>query len=192
MNWSDYFYYDETSPTYIRWKTNVYKGRPEFIAIHEGEIAGSKAYRKDGNPKRAQVQLKGKTYAIHNIIWELHGEVLPAGMVIDHKDRDPFNNNIENLSVKTCAENSRNKNMCKRNTSGVTGVSLHKRPRVSATWVDLSGKKFVKYFTIKKCGSLGDAIKVASEFRKMKIEELNILGAGYSEDHGTQQKELND
>lgn len=185
MKWSDYFYYDETSTTFLRWKNNIYKGNPEFLAIAAGEIAGTRQYRENGDPKRLQVQLNNKVYAIHTIIWEIFNGPIPQGMLIDHLDRNPFNNDISNLVVKTQAENSRNKSMSRKNTSGITGVSLHKRPRVSASWRDLDGKNCIKYFTIKDCGSLEKAIEAASQFRKLKIMELNSKGAGYEYDHGT-------
>lgn len=185
MNWNEYFYYDETSPTFLRWKIDIYKGNPEFLAIGAGSVAGTKQYRKCGAPKRLQVQLNNKAHAIHTIIWEIFNGCVHDGMLIDHLDRNPFNNRLDNLAIKTQAENSRNRKMSTRNTSGIHGVSICKRPRVCAMWVDLHGKACNKYFTIKECGSLECAIEAASQFRKLKIIELNSQGARYEDGHGT-------
>ena len=185
MNWEDYFYYDETSETCLRWKVDIYKCNPSFLAISAGSVAGSMAYRENGRPKRCQVQVNSKVYAIHKIIWELFNGKLPEDKIIDHLDRNPFNNKLFNLAEKSIAENSRNKKLSKKNTSGVTGVGISStRPRVSASWVDLEGKSHLKYFPIKKWGSLEAAVEAAKKHRNEMIKVLNAAGAGYTEDHG--------
>ena len=110
---------------------------------------------------------------------------LPEDEIIDHLDRNPFNNKLFNLAEKSIAENSRNKKLSKKNTSGVTGVGISStRPRVSASWVDLEGKSHLKYFPIKKWGSLEAAVEAAKKHRNEMIKVLNAAGAGYTEDHG--------
>ena len=54
----------------------------------------------------------------------------PTDMVVDHKDKNRFNNRKENLRVSTIAENSYNKSLNSLNKSGVTGVSY-----IDGRWV---------------------------------------------------------
>ena len=77
------------------------------------------------------------------------------------------------------------------NTSGTTGVGLDKKETKGktylswvATWFDLYGKKKVKRFSISKYGD-EQSKQLAMDFRNDKIKELNTLGAGYSERHGS-------
>jgi hypothetical protein len=61
----------------------------------------------------------------HRIIWALeHGE-WPTHE-IDHKNRKRTENRLSNLRAATTAEQSQNRSMYKNNSSGVTGVSIHK------------------------------------------------------------------
>ncbi|PAD91652.1 HNH endonuclease [Shouchella clausii] len=51
----------------------------------------------------------------------------PKGMVVEHKDRNPLNNQKSNLRICTQADNTRNVALSKTNTSGYKGVTWHKR-----------------------------------------------------------------
>lgn len=75
----------------------------------------------------------------------------------------------------------------KNNRTGVTVVSISSRKRqtyVTATYVGLIGKNISKYFSVDKYG-YDEAFRLACEWRKQKIAELNEQGAGYTERHGT-------
>jgi hypothetical protein len=69
-----------------------------------------------------QTEHKQKVYMVHRIIWEMYNGEIPNGMQIDHIDRNPLNNNIENLRLATQAQNQINSTKPKNNTTGFKGV----------------------------------------------------------------------
>lgn len=66
---------------------------------------------KDGKG-HLQVQLykngKKKQYLLHRIIYEAHFGEIPENMVIDHRDRNPLNNDITNLRLVPQSINTTN------------------------------------------------------------------------------------
>ena len=72
------------------------------------------------------VQIKGRVYRLHRIIFLYHHGYFPETQV-DHIDRNPLNNRIENLREVSQTCNSRNSGNPCTNTSGVKGVSWHNR-----------------------------------------------------------------
>lgn len=56
-----------------------------------------------------RVRIAGKEYRAHRLIWEMHYGAIPDGMLVDHIDRDVFNNRIENLRLATRQQNNANK-----------------------------------------------------------------------------------
>jgi len=69
-----------------------------------------------------QTEYAGKTYMVHRIIWEMFNGALAREQQIDHIDRDPLNNKIENLRVCTQSQNQINSRTPRNNTSGYKGV----------------------------------------------------------------------
>ena len=72
----------------------------------------------------------GENFYAHRILMAFHewlsGRELHPEMGIDHIDRNPSNNCIDNLRIVPQSLNSRNAKMQPNNTSGVTGVSWEK------------------------------------------------------------------
>jgi|APSaa5957512535_1039671.scaffolds.fasta_scaffold34604_2 hypothetical protein len=54
------------------------------------------------------VQFSEKKYKVHRVIWIMHNGDIPEGVFIDHINRDPADNKIENLRLTTRSENNRN------------------------------------------------------------------------------------
>jgi len=55
------------------------------------------------------LRYKGRLYLVHRIVWKwVTGEDLPDGLMVDHKDRDPYNNRWGNLRPATSAQNAQN------------------------------------------------------------------------------------
>jgi hypothetical protein len=83
---------------------------------------------------------------------------------VDHIDQNPRNNHVTNLRWCTMAENQRNYHKPKNNTSGIRGVSFHKRLN---KWMAVIIHKKKRYH-------LGhfNTIEEAAEVRKRKANEL--------------------
>lgn len=182
-NWSDYFYYDETSPSCLRWKVTKIcgkgKGRP---AVSAGDVAGCL-----GNKNRWRVTINRKSYLVHRIIWELHNGIIKDNMVIDHMNRDPTDNRLANLREISFRENLLNQRKRSTNTSGWTGVSFIThggRLYCTATIMQKSGTAKVVWFSVKKLGII-PATRMAILCRRVMIEELREAGLPYTDQHGT-------
>lgn len=66
---------------------------------------------------------------------------LIVGKFYDHADRNPLNNRKYNLRQATNQENARNHNKQSNNTSGIIGVSWHKRDCVWQAMITLNNKR---------------------------------------------------
>ena len=129
MNWHEYFTYNEATGDLI------WKPRPsEHFSNGQAHSAWNTKYavKKVGNkrfcrglPHAIGVKLNTKGYLAHRIIWEMHHGPIPDGMVVDHKDCNPFNNKIDNLRLATKAQNSHNSQLKSSNKTGVKGVYVH-------------------------------------------------------------------
>lgn len=131
------------------------------------------------------VSLKGRAWRCHRIIYELLNSKIPDGQVVDHIDKNRENNKIENLRVVSRAMNNRNISKRSNNKSGTTGVYFdNKRKYWIAHWNDEHEKSHCKAFSSKKLGNEA-AFQLACECRISAIIELNKVGLGYSDDHGS-------
>jgi hypothetical protein len=74
-----------------------------------------------------KVGINKKYYYVHKLIFLYHYGYIPK--TIDHMDRNPLNNSIENLREVTAAENSFNRGMRSDNKSNFKGVSFHKKTK---------------------------------------------------------------
>ena len=183
MNWSDYFYYDESSSSCLRWKIEVRTGiKHNKVACHAGSVAGVPREDSSGSLYYV-VGLDYKQYLVHRIVWQLHHE-LPEDKVLDHENGNSLGNRLANLRLVSSRVNSRNMKMFRTNTSGVTGVSY----RVSSdSWsahiFDENGKRTAKCYAVKKYGA-EKAFLLAVAWREAMLKQVNSRGAGYSGRHG--------
>ena len=67
-----------------------------------------------------QTKIKGKKYFIHRLIFLMHHKVLPK--FIDHINRNPADNRIENLRESTKSQNAMNTNLSRKNTTGFKNI----------------------------------------------------------------------
>lgn len=84
----------------------------------------------------------------HRIIWLMMTNKIPN--VIDHIDRNGWNNKWNNLRDVTYSINNRNMKLSSRNTSGVKGVRRWDLWTWRADIYDTEGKMIQKYFSTKE------------------------------------------
>lgn len=85
-------------------------------------------------------QINGKRYKNHGIIYIMHyGNIKYE---IDHIDKNPLNNNIENLRDVTKSQNQWNKSKSSNNSSGFKNVWLDKKTNKWAVSVQKHRKSY--------------------------------------------------
>ena len=186
IDFKEWFYYDETSPSGLRWVKDCMGGMyMHILKKRKGDVAGIKYTRRQGKPFRWVVTLKNKKYSAHRIIWQIINGEIPVGMIIDHLDRNPFNNKIINLALKTKRQNQQNLSKNCRNKTGITGVSLSTCGEYFvASYQDSIINKYVrKRFSIKRYG-YDTAFDMACTYRKDSIQKMRDAGDLYTETHG--------
>ena len=185
------FYYDETSPSGLRWNISRYTGRTgSVLLVTKGDKAGS--WLKASNPGNSgcwNTVIDSKKYKVHRIIYKIFNPYFDETLTIDHIDGNPSNNCITNLRAVSQQLNLRNIRKRKDNKSGVTGVEFYQYPNRSdyfvATWVDNKGVSHSKSFAISKHGCEGAFIKA------IEARTNGVLEAGdYSKTHGLRKTTL--
>ena len=81
-------------------------------------------------------------YVYNPKVGKLHRFLMnaPEDIVIDHKNRNPLDNRLDNLRPCTAKENAINKSKQSNNTSGVTGVFWDKQKNRWRAQITLNGK----------------------------------------------------
>jgi len=103
-----------------------------------------------------QVRVKNRLYMNHRIIWLLHYGYLPK--IIDHINRKPLDNRIENMRLATKSDNQCNQKVRSDNTTGAKGVCYFKRVGKWVAYINRHNKRTnLGYF-----GSIAEA-KIAVE-----------------------------
>jgi len=187
---SSIFYYDESSPTGLRYKVNRYKNRGA-VAKYAGDVAGVVKLNSQSKTPRGYIVTTGSLFSdnitammAHRIVWILNHHSISKELVIDHIDGNPLNNYINNLREVSQQENSRNKKVSTRTVEGKTGfngVTLHREhtdPIYRASWTDDNQKVKTKSFAWKRYGK-DVALKLAVEAR---LEGLSSC-SGYTDRH---------
>lgn len=128
----------------------ILKERVDYNA-NTGALTWASTHRRAGKPafnytsKRGylvgNIRHLGKARLLpaHRVAWVLHYGNWPSGQ-IDHINGMRTDNRIENLRDVTNAENAKNMAMKSLNTSGVTGVYLHKQTGKWCAQINAFGK----------------------------------------------------
>lgn len=119
------------------------------------------------------LQVDGKQEAFHRYIWEqFHETSLNSHQQIDHKDRNPGNNSIDNLRLVTNQQNSQNRRCRKDNKSGIKGVAMTQNNKF---------KSFITVNGVREHLGVFETACQAKEARLQRIFELNQEGHIFNE-----------
>ena len=161
------------------WPTLEDMKKDLFIDLDKQEITrlstGNKLkFSLMGNRKKNQlyygITFKKSSLRIHRLFFYWKYGYLPN--LVDHKDRNKLNNNIENLRELTKSENNKNADKRKNCTSKHKGVSWDKRRRKWEARLMLNGKNlFLGYFNNED--DAGQAVN--DKIRELGFEEVSVM-----------------
>ena len=116
------------------------------------------------------IKINSKLYKAHRLIYLMFNDNLPE--IIDHIDRNPSNNRIENLRLANKSLNRQNAKINKNNKSGVKGVG----------WDTQSGYWKARISINKKTHTIGffKTIAEAEKVVKLARERLHLDFARHS------------
>ena len=171
------FYYDESSPSGLRYKKNSYKSKGA-ISKRVGDVAGNVKLNPNGTPRGWKLKLTINGIKcdlnVHRIIWVLLNGSIDNSMVVDHADGNPLNNKADNLRLATYRENARNKKPKISDTFSKKGDSY------CVSLIDNSGNRINKTASVVKYGDdLAKAILATWKLYMLTSEEFS----GYSDRH---------
>jgi len=167
--------YDESSPSCLRWKTDIYCGN--VIQVKSGDVAGW--FDRSGYYK---VSVDGFNLQGHRVVATLCG-IDVTGKLVDHIDGNKQNNKITNLRAASFKENSRNRKVPKTSTTGISGICLRttgNHVRYVVQWFTNDGKRKSKSFNINNYSDIDQAFTAAKDYRLSIVKSLG----NYSENHG--------
>ncbi len=90
----------------------------------KGHVAGTVSDAGNGYLRR-RIGIRGKIYMAHHLVFLYHHGFIPKQL--DHIDRNPLNNRIENLRVADDSQQEANKKIRSDNKSGYRGVFWNKQ-----------------------------------------------------------------
>ena len=172
IKFKDFLYYDESSPTKLRWLVDRRAGKNHnMILVFKDDVAGS-----IHNSGYYQVRLNRKNFLIHRVILELFDRIVDSGLVADHIDGNKLNNSISNLRVVSVKNNARNRVFKKSNT----GIPyLLKRSSTYRVAIMINDKRCAKTFNFKTYG--GEEIAKLKAVEYLLSMKDSMLEAGYTE-----------
>lgn len=99
-------------------ETGILSRRVRRGPVAAGRLAGS--MNGDGY---LQVMVDGRIYLVHHVVWAYETGKWPRDQ-IDHINRSRADNRVVNLREVSAADNMKNRNRQRNNTSGVIGVNF--------------------------------------------------------------------
>lgn len=137
--------------------------------IRIGEVAGCIANHK--GILRRHIRINGTLYLASRLIFLWHHGWLPE--IVDHKDRNPINDRIENLRAANHTQNSVNCSSKKNSSSKYLGVNF-KNGKYWQANIRINGKKtYLGYFKTEEDAAL--AYNEAAKIHHGEFANLNII-----------------
>ena len=130
-------------------------------AITSSIKIGNKAGGLNKSTGYYKIKINGKVYYTHRLIFLYHHGYLPKQ--IDHIDRDPLNNYIENLRESTQSQNCMNRKGNKNSSSKYKDVSWDEGTKKWRTHIRINGK-------LKHLGRFENEIDAAITYNKAAIK----------------------
>jgi hypothetical protein len=141
---------------FVNWLTKLNGPlNKEFVTTNffysEGKLYYRKTNRLAGQNSATNgyysTRIWGKHVCTHVLIWIYHFDQIPDGHQVDHIDRNPLNNMIENLRLATPTQNRLNRTATRTNKLGVKGVCWHRQNKKYVARIGINGSKiFLGYF----------------------------------------------
>lgn len=138
--------------------------------VRAGNVAGTKRSSKE-RPDRVewQVHVDRRHYTVSRVLYLMAKGVDPGELQVDHKDRNPLNNNVGNLRLGNNSLQGHNRGLPKNNKSGAVGVTPRKNGKWFAKLAHEDDQFYLGYHTCK--------IEAARAYNNKVIElELDKLG----------------
>lgn len=125
----------------------------------------------NANPKGyVSAKINGKHVKMHRYLLK----VTDRSIIVDHHNRDTWDNTRTNLRKTTYSQNNLNITLSKNNSTGKTGLMYMKPSGTrSARWyalVRVNGKRYAKYFAVAKFGE-----EIAKKLANEALKQHNIL-----------------
>ena len=115
------------------------RGRKHDAIAWNSRFAGTVAGTPN-NDGYTLISVFDRRYRAHRLAWLMHHGVPPVG-VIDHINGKTSDNRIANLRDVSHMENTRNSKLAANNTSGVNGVSRHRRSGKWSAFIRHDGRQ---------------------------------------------------
>lgn len=167
---SSLVYYDETSPSGLRWKIDRYVGE-NYLALKypKDSVVGTRS-----NSGYYTVSIDKKKYLAHRVIWSIINKqnVHPTA-IVDHIDNNPSNNKIENLRVVTPSQNAKNR----KTLSEHPGIFWSNRDRSWVLRTSFNLKIYSKNFKPTEYRGVGIEF-TKSDMLELAKEYLGIIHSG--------------
>ena len=127
-----------------------YGNTPGGISKVSNEWSIRKLHTDSNGRKSARLSQYKKNIRLHRFTWECFKGVIPDGLEIDHIDRNPSNNTLNNLRLANSAEQKRNcgkKTWRGKHSSKYKGVYYDKSRQLYECSIKVNKKKkFLGYF----------------------------------------------
>jgi len=163
-------YYDEASPTFLRWKISHSKGK-----VVKDKPAGSIS-------KYFRLMVNYKPVSISRIVYAINHRIdIPDNAVIDHIDGNKSNNRIENLRMCSSSENNRNRKhrlsntgyQCIRIRGSIFTVNFIQQSK--QIFVDFSFSRVIRKTTKKHYPTRELAFEAALAYRNSLVDQGLIV-----------------